>query len=99
MVEGFFLDGIDAEAAGATEAGHHHLAALVGTHETHAPLTFMQLAEPRTQIALHPAILQPVPVAGIDSALHGGVPGPCPSIIVYWMPVLAPLQSDRVRHT
>jgi hypothetical protein len=35
-----------------------------GSHKAQAPLTFVELAVTRAKIALHPAIIQSVPVAG-----------------------------------
>jgi len=64
MVKRFLLDRINAEAAGTTVGGQNDLIVLIGTHETETMLAFVQLAEAGTEIALDPAILQPVPILG-----------------------------------
>lgn len=63
MVQRFFLDRVNAKTAGAPVGRKHDLAALPGPHKTQSPLPLVQLAEPRTEIALDPPILKPVPVA------------------------------------
>ena len=62
MVEGLLLDGIHAEAAGATVGGQHHPVVLTPPDEAQAALAFVQLAEARTQIALHPTVIEEMPV-------------------------------------
>jgi hypothetical protein len=62
MIEGFLLDRVDTETAGAAITGKHDLPALIGPDKAETPLSFMQLAEPRANITLHPPVIQQVPV-------------------------------------
>ena len=67
MIEWFLLDRIDAEAAGSAIGRENHLVARPPAHETKSTLSFMQLAESRAEIALHTAVLQPMPIARWDA--------------------------------
>ena len=64
MIEWFLLDGVHAKTAGASISGKDDLISLACSHETEAALSFMQLAEARTEIALDASIGQGVPVFG-----------------------------------
>ena len=70
MVEGFLLDGIDAEATGAAIRGENDLSALARSHKTQPTLTIAQAALPGTQVALDATIVQPVPVPGGYDGTH-----------------------------
>ncbi len=61
---GFFSIGSMQIAAGAAVGGQHDLAALAGAHEAEPALVLVQLAEARAQVALHAAVVEPVPVFG-----------------------------------
>ena len=66
MVERLLLDRVDAEAAGAAVREELDAAVFAAAHETQAALAFVQLARARTHVALHAAIVERVPVAGVD---------------------------------
>src|SRR5262249_44406764 len=62
VVQRLLLDGIDAEAAGAPPGGEDDRVVLAGAHEAQPALTLVQAAGAGTDIALHPPIVQPLPV-------------------------------------
>src|SRR3974390_598070 len=66
VVEGLLLDRIDTEAARAAGAEQLDPAALCPSHEAQPTLTVAQLAGPGTHVALHPPIVQRVPIPRID---------------------------------
>jgi hypothetical protein len=66
MIERFFLDRVDTVAARAAVRGEHNLVVLASTDKAEAALTLVQLAIPRTDVALHAAVVEPVPVFGGD---------------------------------
>jgi hypothetical protein len=63
MIEGLFLDRVDAIAARAAIGGQHDLILGPRTHETQPALAIVELAQPRTHIAPDAAIVERVPVA------------------------------------
>jgi hypothetical protein len=63
MIERFFFDRVYTEAAGAAIGSQDNRIVVSGTDEAKAALAFAQLAIPGTDIALQPAIIDPVPVA------------------------------------
>ena len=76
MVEGFLFNRINAETAGPAVAGEHDLAVVAAAHEAQALLALVQLAEAGTDIALDPAIIEDVPVAGgkkLGGWVHSGL--------------------------
>ena len=64
MVQRLLLDRVDAEAARAAVGGEHHLVVLARADEAEAALSLVQLAKPGTDVALHAAVIQLVPVFG-----------------------------------
>jgi hypothetical protein len=62
MIERFLLDWVDAKAAGAAIGREDNLILLARTYKTHPPLPFVELTKSWAEIALHPTILQPMPV-------------------------------------
>ena len=68
VVERLLLDRVDAEARRAAVGGEHDLVVVPGAHEAEAPLTFVQLAEARADVALDAPVLERMPVA----ARHAG---------------------------
>ena len=63
MTERFLLDGIDAKTAGTPVGGQNHLLVPAGADEAEPPLPLAQLAQARTEVALHPAIVKDVPIS------------------------------------
>lgn len=61
MIEWFFLDRVDAEAAGAAISGQYEFIAGSGADKTKPPLPFMKTAKPGTQVTLQPAVVERVP--------------------------------------
>src|SRR5581483_6362032 len=70
MIERFFLDRIDAEAARAAVGGQYDTVVVVRAHETEPALARMQLAIARTDIALDAPVVELVPVFGGDGAVE-----------------------------
>src|SRR5262249_42348568 len=64
VIERLLLDRVDAEAARAPVAREHDLAVLAGADEAEAALALPQLAGARADVALDPAVVEAVPVAG-----------------------------------
>ena len=64
MIEGLLFDGIDAEAAGASVAGEDHRALVAGADEAEPGLALLDMTVAGAEVALDPAVIQPVPVAG-----------------------------------
>jgi hypothetical protein len=64
MIEGFLLDGIDAESARAAPGGQDDRIVFSSTHEAEATLTFMKTAQAGTDIASDAAIVEESPVVG-----------------------------------
>ena len=64
MIERFLLDRIDTEAARSTIGGQYDLAIETASDKAEATLAFSELAETGTEIALHPPVLESVPVTG-----------------------------------
>lgn len=62
MIQWFFLNRIDTEAAGAPVGGQHHGIVQTPTHEAQTALSLAQFAKPRAQIALNAFVIQPMPV-------------------------------------
>jgi len=83
VIEGFFLDRVDAEAAGAAPGRQQDLVARAAAHEAQPALALAQLAEAGTQVALDPPVVQPVPVAArhapnVGVSGHGAGAGRAP---------------------
>src|SRR5208337_5465890 len=70
MGERLLLDRIDAETARPAVGREHDLASLAGPDEAEPALAFVQLAEARAKITLHPAVNQPVPVLRRNSRFN-----------------------------
>ncbi len=64
VVERLFLDRVDTEAGRSSVGSEYHLLTLAHTHKAGTALSFMQPAIARTQVALHSAIVEKMPVAG-----------------------------------
>jgi hypothetical protein len=62
VVQWFFLDGIDAIAAASPVGCQDDLAFEAAPHETESALPIVQLAESLTKVALHSAIVEPMPI-------------------------------------
>ena len=58
------LDGIDAEAAGASPGGEHQLVTYPLAHEAEGPLPIVEAAGARAEVALETPVVEPVPPAG-----------------------------------
>jgi hypothetical protein len=70
MIERFLFNGVNAKPAGTTIAGQYNFPFVATTHKAQTLLAFMQFAIARTDIALNPAIIEGMPMAGrkeIDS--------------------------------
>src|SRR5438552_10878123 len=63
MVQRLLFDRIDTKPTAPTVGGQHHSIAHALTHETKSALPFVQLAKPRTQLALDTPIRQHHPPA------------------------------------
>jgi hypothetical protein len=63
VIERLFFDGIDAEAGGAAIGCQYHSIVAPGPNEAGAALALMELAKARAEIALNPAIVEPMPEA------------------------------------
>ena len=63
MIQRFFFNRVNAEAAGATVSGQDDFIALARPHKAEALLAIAQFAEARTDIALDPAVFQRMPIA------------------------------------
>ena len=63
MIEWFFFDRVDAEAAGAAIGGQNEFIAGSGADKTKPPLPFMKTAKSGTQVTLQPAVVERVPKA------------------------------------
>jgi hypothetical protein len=64
VIQRLLLDRVDAKAAGPPVGRQQHLVIAVGSHEAEPALARVQFAVPGAKVALQPAVLQPVPVAG-----------------------------------
>lgn len=62
MIEGFFFNGVDAEAARAAVSGEDDFSALIRADEAKAALPFLEAAITRTKVALNAAVLQGMPI-------------------------------------
>ena len=69
VVERLLLDGVDAEAAGAAVGGQHHPVAAARPDEAQPALALVQLAQPRADVALHPPVVERMPVAAGEQVL------------------------------
>lgn len=67
MIEWFFFDRINTEAAGTAITGQDDAIVLIGPDKTQPVLPRMQLAIPRAQITLNAAIVKFVPITRRDS--------------------------------
>ena len=63
MVEGLFLDRIDAEARRAPVGREHHRVAHARAHEAGAALALVQAAVARTEVALDAPVVEAMPPA------------------------------------
>ena len=61
--ERLLLDRVDAEARGAAIGGEDDAIVAAGAHEAQAALALVQLAQARADVALHAAVVEPMPVA------------------------------------
>jgi hypothetical protein len=61
MIEGLFLDRVDAESTGATVGGQNHLIVQSSSNETHSSLALAQSAKAGAEIALNPTIREAMP--------------------------------------
>jgi hypothetical protein len=66
MIQWFFLDGVDAKAAGAPIGDQLDLVVEPLTHVAKPALTLAQVTVPRAQVALQAAVVEAVPVTGFD---------------------------------
>ena len=64
MIQRLFLNRVHAETAGSPVRGQDDLILQTFAHEAQALLPLLELAEPRTEVALDAAVIQPVPVLG-----------------------------------
>ena len=71
VIERLLLDRIHAESAGSPVGRQDNLTVLTGADETEAALTFPKGAEARADVALDPAVLEPVPVLGRNDGAPG----------------------------
>ena len=75
MIERFFFDRVNAKARRAAVGRQHHLVAQPPPHKAQTALAFVQLAIPRTHVALDATIFQHVPIAARhtlnDRLIHG----------------------------
>ncbi len=63
MIQRLFLDGIDAEAAGAAVGCQDDFVICTSAHETESALAVPELTKAGTKVALQPAVINLVPVA------------------------------------
>src|SRR5438045_8799659 len=71
MIERLLFDRIDAKSRGTSVGRKHHLVVLAHAHETRAALALVQPAIARTQVALQPAVREPMPpAADVGSLSH-----------------------------
>jgi hypothetical protein len=63
MIQWLFLDGIDAEAAGAAVGCQDDFVICTSAHETESALAVPELTKAGTKVALQPAVINLVPVA------------------------------------
>ena len=63
MIEGFFLDRVDAKAAGTAIGRQNKFIPGAGADKTKPPLPFMKTAKSGTQVTLQPAVVEQVPKA------------------------------------
>jgi hypothetical protein len=75
MIQRLFFNRIHAETAGAPIGGQDDLILPAFAYEAEALLPLLEFAEPRTEVALDTAVIQPVPVLGGKSSwgIHGVV--------------------------
>jgi hypothetical protein len=62
MIKRFLLNRVHTKAAGSAIGRQDNLILVAGTDKAHSPLPLMKLTQSWTEIALHPAILQPMPI-------------------------------------
>lgn len=67
MIERLFLDWIDAKAGRAAVGREYYLVSGATADETQTALAIAKLAESRADVALQPAVIEPVPVFGAAS--------------------------------
>jgi hypothetical protein len=70
VVERLLLDRVEAEPGRPTIGCQDDLVVLPGSHEAKAPLPLVQFALSGTNVALHAAIIEPVPVAARHGNAH-----------------------------
>jgi hypothetical protein len=63
MIQRFLFNRINSKTTGPTITGHDKLVIQILPDEAQTTLVFVQLAKPRTEIALNTAIIQAVPIA------------------------------------
>ena len=70
MIERFLFDGVHAIATRAAIGSQNNASAVVGSHEAHTLLAFVQLTGPRANIALNSAIIEGMPIFGWKIGIH-----------------------------
>jgi hypothetical protein len=88
MVKRFFLNGINAKAAGTSLGREHETAILVGAHETQSRLACMQLAGARADVTHDPPVIESMPVAGVRDACLQVRAGVCSSHLLSSSPAV-----------
>lgn len=73
MVQRFFLDGVDTEAAGASVADQFDLVIEPLANVAKSALSLAQVTVPRAQVALQTAVVEAVPIACFDYGFRHGV--------------------------
>jgi hypothetical protein len=71
LVQGLLFYWIDTESRGAAISREHDPVILAAAHEAQAALAFVHPAAARADVALHPAVLQRVPIPGVDDRVSG----------------------------
>lgn len=64
MMQRLLFNWIDAESARSTISRQDDLILLPGTNKAEPLLSFLQLASPRTEVALDPSVTERMPVLG-----------------------------------
>src|SRR5690606_24155303 len=73
VVKRLLFDRVHAEPARAAVRGEHDALAVARPHEAEPALPRMQLAVARADVALDAAVVEPMPVAGGNGVLQGGL--------------------------
>jgi hypothetical protein len=70
VIERFFLDRVDAEPRRPAVGGERYAPVDVLANETKSTLAFLELAQPRAQLADDPTIVERAPVTAGDNGVH-----------------------------